>query len=94
MKKYLKIIIPLIFIGVLGFFGFEIYTKIQHKREVAENIKNLPKFEYQNSYGGVFTNENLEKDIPTLFIYFNTECEFCNEETKMIKENIQKFANV
>jgi peroxiredoxin len=93
MKKYLKIIIPLIFISVIGYFGFEIYTKIQHKKEVAENIKTLPKFEYQNSNGGVFTNENLEKDIPTLFIYFNTECEFCNEETKMIKENIEKFAD-
>ena len=94
MKKYLKIVIPLIFIGVLSYFGFEIYTKIQHKKEVADNIKTIPKFEYQNSNGGVFTNENLKKDIPTLFIYFNTECEFCNEETKMIKENIEKFTNV
>ena len=94
MKKILKILIPLILIGVLGYFGFEIYTKIQYKKEVAENIKTIPKFEYQNSNGGVFANESLKKDTPTLFIYFNTECEFCNEETKMIKENIEKFANV
>lgn len=94
MKKYLKIIIPLIFISVIGYFGFEIYTKIQHKKEVAENIKTIPKFDYQKINGGLFTNESLKKDTPTLFIYFNSECEFCNEETKMLKENIEKFANV
>jgi peroxiredoxin len=91
MKKQLKIIIPILFISLFGYFGFQIYSKIQHKKEVAENIKVIPKFEYQNIKGGAFTNKNLKKDTPTLFIYFNTECEFCNEEAQMIKENIEKF---
>jgi peroxiredoxin len=91
MKKQLKIIIPILFISLFGYFGFQIYSKIKHKKEVAENIKVIPKFDYQNVNGAIFTNENLKKDTPTLFIYFNTECEFCNEETKMISENIQKF---
>lgn len=91
MKKYLKIIIPILFISLFGYFGFQIYSKIKHKKEVAENIKVIPKFDYQNINGTIFTNENLKKDTPTLFIYFNTECEFCNEEAQMIKENIEKF---
>ena len=94
MKKQLKIIIPIVFVGMFGYFGFQIFTKIQHKKEVAENIKTIPKFEYQNINGGVFTNENLKKATPTLFIYFNSECEFCNEEAQMIKENIEKFSQV
>jgi len=91
MKKYLKIIIFLLFLSALGYFGFQIYSKIKHKKEVAENIKTIPKFEFQNIKGGNFTNDNLKKDTPTLFVYFNTECEFCNEETQMIKGNIEKF---
>lgn len=91
MKKILKIIIPILFIGAFSYFGFQIYSKIKHKKEVAENIKVIPKFEYQNIKGGTFRNENLKKETPTLFIYFNTECEFCNEETQMISENIEKF---
>jgi peroxiredoxin len=83
--------IPILFISLFAYFGFQIYSKIKHKKEVAENIKTIPKFDYQNVNGAIFTNENLKKDTPTLFIYFNTECEFCNEETKMISENIQKF---
>ncbi len=40
--------------SALGYFGYQIYTKIQHKKEVAENIKTIPKFEYQNSNESVF----------------------------------------
>ena len=88
----LKIIIPILFICVLGYFGVQIFTKIQHKKEVAENIKTIPKFDYQNIKGGVFSNANLKKDTPTLFVYFNSECEFCNEEAQMIQANIQQLA--
>ncbi len=92
MKKILKIIVPILFMCVLGYFGVQIFTKIQHKKEVAENIKTIPKFEYQNIKGGVFSNANLKKDAPTLFVYFNSECEFCNEEAQMIQANIQQLA--
>lgn len=92
MKKILKIIIPILFICVLGYFGVQIFTKIQHKKEVAENIKTIPKFDYQNIKGGVFSNANLKKDTPTLFVYFNSECEFCNEEAQMIHANIKQLA--
>jgi peroxiredoxin len=92
MKKILKIIIPILFICVLGYFGVQIFTKIQHKKEVAENIKTIPKFEYKNIKGGVFSNANLKKDTPTLFVYFNSECEFCNEEAQMIQANIMQLS--
>ncbi len=91
MKKYLKIILPILFTTILGYFSFQIYSKIQHNKEVATNIKTIPKFEYQNVKSGVFSNTNLEKNTPTLFVYFNSECEFCNEEAQMIKQNINKF---
>jgi peroxiredoxin len=91
MKKYLKILIPLIFIGSLTFLGYQIVTKINHEKEVAANIKTIPTFKYQNINGGTFSNNNLKEDTPTLFIYFNSECEYCNEETKMIQERIEQF---
>jgi thiol-disulfide isomerase/thioredoxin len=91
MKKYLKLIIPIIFISLLTFLGYQIVTKINHKKEVAANIKTIPTFKYQNINGEQFSNNNLKVDTPTLFIYFNSECEYCNEETKMIQERIEQF---
>ena len=92
MKKYLKIILPILFIGLFGFLIFQITSKINHKKEVAENIKFIPKFNFQNINGGSFTHQNIIKNTPTLFIYFNTECEFCNQEAEMIHQNIEKFS--
>ena len=91
MKNNLKIIIPVLFIVIFGFLIFQITSKINHKKEVAENIKTIPNFNFQNVNGGRFTNENLIKNTASLFVYFNSECEFCNEEAGMINENIEKF---
>ena len=92
MQKHLKIIIPFLFVGMFGSLIFQITSKIKHKKEVAENIKTIPNFDFQNVNGGRFTNENLIKNAPTLFVYFDSECEFCNEEAEMIKQNIDKFS--
>ncbi|BDB54877.1 hypothetical protein GENT5_11820 [Flavobacterium ammoniigenes] len=92
MQKHLKIIIPFLFVGLFGSLIFQITSKIKHKKEVAENIKTIPNFDFQNVNGGRFTNENLIKNAPTLFVYFDSECEFCNEEAEMIKQNIDKFS--
>lgn len=91
IKKYIKIILPVLFLGLFGFLIFQITSKINHKKEVAENIKTIPNFNFQNVNGGRFTNENIIKNTPTLFIYFNSECEFCNEEAEMIKVNVENF---
>lgn len=93
MKKKLKIILTITFICILSIFVYKIVTKINHKKEVAENIKTIPDFSYKNIKGGFFTNQNIKKHTPTLFIYFNSECEFCNEEAEMIKKDIAKFRN-
>ena len=68
--------------------------KINHKKEVAENIKTIPVFEYKDLNNNKFTNANLKENTPLLFVYFNSECEFCNEEAKMIKDNITQFKNI
>lgn len=93
-KSTIKKIIPVLFLVILGFLTFQITSKIKHKKEVAENIKTIPNFDFQNVNGGRFTNENLIKNTPTLFVYFNSDCEFCNEEAEMIQRNIVKFSTI
>lgn len=94
MKKYLKIVIPIIVISFIAFMGYKVIDKINHKKEIAENIKTIPEFTFQTLEGELFTNQNLKKDTPTLFIYYNSECSYCNEEAKMIYENIENLKNI
>lgn len=94
MKKYLKIIIPILILGAIVFMGYKVITKINHKKEVAENIKTIPTFTYKTIDGKVFTNTDLKKNIPTVFLYFNSECEHCQNEAEQIRDNVEKFENV
>jgi peroxiredoxin len=94
MKKYIKIVLPVLLISILSYFVFQIVSKIQYKKEVAENIKTLPVFEYKNIKGDLFSNKNLKTSTSKLFIYYNSECDFCNEEAKMIKENIEELKHI
>lgn len=91
MKKKIRKITAILFIALLIFMGFVMFSKISHKKEVAENIKTIPNFSYNDINGDIFSNENLKNHTPILFIYFNSECEFCNNEATMIKENIVAF---
>lgn len=93
MKNTLKIIFVLLFASILLILGYQVTSKIIYKDRVAKNIKRIPQFSYQNINGDFFNNQNLKKNTPIIFIYFNTECEYCNEETQLIKENIVGFKN-
>lgn len=94
MKKDFKPIIILLFISILCFLGYKITCKINHKNEVAQNIKSIPVFSYQNINGKNFTNQSLKKETAVIFIYFNTECDYCINEAQMIKENITQFKDL
>ena len=94
MKKQLKIAIPLLLIGLITFVGYKVISIINQKKQIAKNIQTIPNFSYKKINGTVFTNQNLKKNTATVFIYFNSECEFCNEEANMIEQNCSKFNNV
>lgn len=83
----------MVFVGIMGFFAYEIISKINHKKQVAENIKTIPKFEFKDTNNVVFSNKNLKQNTPTLFVYYNSDCDFCNEEAAMIQNEIEKFSN-
>lgn len=94
MKKTLKILIPILVISLLAFMGYKVVSKINHKKQVAKNIKQIPNFSYLTLENKVFTQENLEQNKPTLFIYFNSECDFCNHEAEMVQQNIMQLKTI
>lgn len=94
MKKTLKILIPILILSLLSFMGYNVVNKINHKKQVAENIKKIPNFSYLSIENKAFTNENLIQNKPTLFIYFNSECDFCNHEAEMVQQNMEQLKEI
>ena len=93
MKKYLKIIIGLTLVCVIGYLGYNISTKINHKKEVAKRIQSLPEFSFKMLNNQAFNQNNISTIQPKLFIYFNSDCDFCHEEAKQIQEHLKQLKN-
>lgn len=94
MKKSIKIIIILLTLMVLGYLGYKVITKMQYKNEVANTLQTIPNFSFKTLQNIDFTNADLKLNKPTIFIYFNSECGFCQHEAQSISENIEQFNNI
>lgn len=91
MKKYIKPIIGIILISVLVFLGYNISKKISYKKEVAERIKTIPEFSFFTLNNEVFSEEELNKNTYKLFVYFNSDCDYCQSEATQISESLTQF---
>lgn len=94
MKKKIKIIIGIVLISSIGYLGFSIGKKLNHKKEVANRIKTIPDFSFKTLNGKPFTQKNITNTQSKLFIYFNSECDFCHAEAKQIQEHLEQLKNV
>lgn len=93
MKKYLKTTIVVLGLGLLCFFGYKVYAKISYKSEVKKTIQNVPDFSFETLDKQLFTKNNLAKDKATVFIYFNSHCDYCQHEATTIQEHIKEITN-
>ena len=91
MRKYKKIAIAILIISIIGYLGFSIAKKIQYKKEVAARIKTIPTFSFFTLDNIPFSEKELTKNTYKLFVYFNTECVFCQHETQQIREHLLEF---
>lgn len=94
MKRFVKISIGIIILTLLGFMVCKVIAKIKYKKEVATHISSIPQFAYKDINGEAFTNQNLKAVAPIIFMYFNSECDFCQHEAQMVKENLYKLEKV
>jgi len=83
----------LFIISLLSFLGYKIISKISHKKEVSERIQQLPNFSYITLKGTSLTQNTLNKNFNTVFINFNTECDYCKHEASQINEHFSSFKN-
>jgi peroxiredoxin len=58
-------------------------------------LDSLPNFTFYTVKDSIaFTPSMLKKDLPVLFISFNTECDHCQNEVEALKKNIDAFRGV
>ena len=94
MKKKLKIGIIIVVLGLLAYMGYKVFSKMQYKSDVEKTLQTLPEFHFKSLDSVSFTNAHLKPNTPTVFIYFNSTCDYCQHEAQSISENIDQFKDL
>jgi peroxiredoxin len=93
MKKKIKVFIAIALLCMVGYLGYNITNKLNHKKEVAERIQRIPNFSFHTLDGEVYIQDNLPTK-PVVFVYFNSDCEYCQSEATKIQERLADLKGI
>lgn len=91
MKNILKCAIVFIVIITMVFMARSILKKSQHNKEVTFLKKTLPAFRFYRPDSTVFYGNSLPNNQAVVILFFDPDCEFCDEETKDLSKHLKEF---
>lgn len=92
MRNYLKWALPALVLGLLAYFGWGFTTKLHRNQTAAERIETLPAFTAYSLDRSKITAATLA-NRPAVFIYFDPDCEHCQQEADEIRKHADILAN-
>ena len=93
-KKIILFICVVSILSLLSYLGSSIVRKTKEKNIIEQQLQVIPKFELLTLDEKVFNNSSLKPNLYTIFIYFNSECDFCQHEAQSISDNLNEFIDV
>lgn len=93
-KKTILLIVVICVLGLLSYLTYNIISKTKEKKQIAKQLEIIPEFEFLTIEQQPFTKANLKPNLNTIFIYFNSECDYCQQETQSISDNLDTFKKV
>ncbi len=85
-RKFLIYGIVTIFMILGIILSHQFIKTYQEKNNVAQQLERLPEFTMQSTNGVGVTNKSLSNKNTTVFIFFNSECHYCQEEAQQLVE--------
>lgn len=90
-RKKIRLVLIALVVSLFLFILYSIINIADRKRQIALQIEDMPNFELFQLNGNSFTKDSLDEARSTVFIYFHTDCDFCQHEIKSILENKEYF---
>lgn len=90
MRKKLRLIIFLIFIGVFSLLIYGISVRIAKVNNMGKSIQSLPDFTFFTLDGKPFKSSDI-KAGPVLIAYYHPECEHCQYEINGLFNKLEKI---
>ncbi|MEM9680877.1 MAG: redoxin domain-containing protein [Bacteroidota bacterium] len=91
MRQFIKISIICIVLATLFYLCYNIILKSKEKTAIARQLQTIPKFEFLTLEENPFSNNNLIPELHTIFIYFDSQCEFCQHEAQSISDHLNRL---
>jgi len=81
----------LLFIGLC--LSYLTYSKFTRKYEIRNSLENLSVNHFKKLDDQPFDLDAIDNGVPLILVYYNSECDYCQNEAKDIKENINELKN-
>ncbi|MCD6090351.1 MAG: redoxin domain-containing protein [Bacteroidales bacterium] len=92
MRQIVKTILFIVLLLLVGYMLAVIVKKAKHKNAIAEQIQSIPEFSFINTQNqNIYTNDSISDEKACLIIYYNSECEHCQNEAEQIGKQIDEF---
>lgn len=92
MRKIIAFLVVAVILSLVAFMFYQTQNKVKIKKEKAQQISEIPKFNFKTLNGKAFSNTDL-KEQASIFIYFNPTCEHCQYEAQELEKQKEKFKN-
>ncbi|MCB9426651.1 MAG: redoxin domain-containing protein [Flavobacteriales bacterium] len=89
IKKVAGILILIVIISLGGLLG----NKVCQRNQMMRKIESIPEFNLYTLKDSLYTQQQIPQGLNTVFVYYNSECEYCNAEAEKIEENLSSFKN-
>ncbi len=90
-----KIFLFIVLISAVNTLKAQEYEKPVFEVDSLKEADTLPNFTFYTVKDSLkFTPKMLKRDLPVLFISFNTDCDHCQNEVENIKKYIDEFKNI
>ena len=93
MKKKLIIGITSLALICMVFLSYRFLIALQAKNKTEQLLQTLPDFHLQSLDSLDFSKREIKPDQWTVFVFFDPDCHYCEEEAIQLKENIQSIKN-
>jgi thiol-disulfide isomerase/thioredoxin len=90
MKKTLRILFPFLILGTLTVLFFGIRAKLRARHQVEKATATLPEQKYIILNSTSHTTSNIKNNAVFIF-FFNSSCDYCQSEAKLLNENPEAF---
>lgn len=93
MKKKLIICISALALFCMVFLSYRFLIVLQTKNKTEQLLQALPDFSLRSVDSLDFSEQKIISGRWSVFVFFDPDCHYCEEEAKQLKENIQSVKN-